>query len=257
MAHEFFRITRVKLALLLPGAGFLLLELILEPAALKLALPGLIIWGLLYYVAASVAVTLRSRRAHLPRFRLLLGYAVLLATLDQLLKFIVLHRLPLEQEQTLIPAALTLTHTHNLQGSWVAAQFGLDFIGDTFLITLSLFFTLLAISLYRYYVDRRGQPNLWTATAMVGFVAGFSSAFVELALRGYTVDYLGFAGLVVADLKDFYLDIAIAAFFAEFVENYDAARRMSSKETFLHVTGALALSAQEIEALFRRKRQIP
>lgn len=247
----------VVLALLVPGTAFLLLELLLEPASVKAALLGLFIGAVLYYLAACAAFTLRRRGVRPARFKVLVGSALLLVALDQGFKLCVLHVLPLEWERTLIPAALTLSHAHNLQGSWLAVQFGLDFIDDGLLITVSVLFIVVTLSLYRYYVDRRGRSSLWAAVAMVAFVAGLGSAFLDLALRGLTVDYLGIAGLVVADLKDFYIDIGIAALFAEIAENWRAARQMSSQKTAGHVKGALALSAREIASWLHRKRSGP
>jgi hypothetical protein len=166
----------------------------------------------------------------------------------------VLRRLPLAWERPLVPGALILTHVRNLQGSWLAAQFGLDFVGKGLLITVSVLFLILALSLYRYYLARHSRPGLWPGIVMVGFVAGMGSAFIDLALRGFTVDYLGFAGLVAADLKDFYINIALAAFCAELAENWNAARRMSNRQTLGHLKQALALSAREIGALLHRAR---
>lgn len=247
----FLKLTPVKLALLLPGIAFLLLELILEPDAVCGNLSGLFIWAVFFYLLASLAVSLRQRGIRPAAFRRLLTYALLLAALDQLAKLVILRWLPLEHEYTVIPAALSLTHTYNLRSSWIAVQFDLDFIGDWLLIGAALLFTALTLSVYRYYAGRRSQPPFFAAIAMVGFVAGLSSALVELLLRGFTVDYLGFAGLVVADLKDFYLDIAIAALAAEIAENHAAAWRMSNRETLRHVKAALIQSAQEL------KEQLP
>ncbi|MDT8306138.1 MAG: signal peptidase II [Anaerolineae bacterium] len=248
---DFLKPTPLKLALLLPGIAFLLLELILEPDAVRGNLPGLFIWAVFYYLLASLAVSLRQRGVRPPSFRRLLGYAVLLAALDHAVKLIVLRWLPLEQAYTVIPAALALTHTHNLRNSWVAVQFDLDFIGDWLLIGAALLFSVLTLAIYRYYAGQRSQPPFFAALAMAGFVAGLSSAVVELVLRGFTVDYLAVAGLVVADLKDFYLDIAIAALAAEIAENHAAAWRMSTRETLHHVKAALVQSAQEIKERLR------
>jgi signal peptidase II len=243
---------RVILALLLPGVGFLLLELALEPDAVVRALPGLLLWAVLYYGSASLALRWNRKRQRPPGFKTLLYSALLLVALDQACKLLVLRRLPLAWER--VPGALILTHVHNLQGSWLAAQFGLDFVGKGLLITVSVLFLILAPSLYRYYLAQHSQPSLWPGIAMVGFVAGLGSAFIDLALRGFTVDYLGFAGLVVADLKDFYINIALAAFCAELAENWNAARRMSNRQTLGHLKQALALSAREIGALLHRAR---
>lgn len=257
----FFKPTRTTLALLLPGAGFLLLELALEAAAVKAALPGLLLLTVLYYLAASTAVALRRRGVRPPRFRHLLGYALFLIALDQACKLLVLHLLPLGWKQALLPGALSLAHTHNLQGSWLAVQFGLAFLGSSPLIAVSVVGVLLAPSLYRYYADRRGQPSLWAALALVGFVAGLGSAFIDLALRTFTVDYLGVAGLVVADLKDFYINVAVAALLAESAENWQAARALSSKQTIAHVQRALLLSGHELaktlKSWLERKRSGP
>lgn len=91
---------------------------------------------------------------------------------------------------------------------------------------------------------------------LVGTVAGMVSSFVDLAIRGLTVDCLNFSGLVVADLKDFYLDFALAAFFAELIENYAVARKMNFRETLQYLVKALQLSAQEIKEYFSAKRTL-
>lgn len=242
----FLRPTRTTLALLLPGAGFLFLELILEPVAVSAALPGLFLLAALYYLLVATAVARRQRGARPPRFRRLLAYALFLAALDQVCKLLVLHLLPLGWKRTLIPGALTLTHAHNLRGSWLAVQFDLACLGPSLLIAVSVLGILLTLSLYRYYVDHRGQPSLWALLALVGLVAGLGSALIDLALRGFTVDFLGVAGLVVADLKDFYVDVALAALFAEIAENWQAARATTTKQTILHLQRALLLSGREL-----------
>lgn len=246
MLSDHLKPNRVVLALFVPGIAFLLLELILEPAAVQAALPALFIWAILYYLATATAVALRRRGARPPRFRRLLGYALFLIVLDQACKLLVLQLLPLGWKQPLIPGALTLSHVHNLEGSWLAVQFNLDFIGESLLIAVSVVGIVLTLSLYRYYVDRQGQPTPWAGIALIGFAAGLGSALVDQALRGLTVDYLGVAGLVVADLKDFYIDVAIAALFAEIAENWRAAREMSTRETIIHLQRALALSVREL-----------
>jgi lipoprotein signal peptidase len=238
----------VKLALWLPGVAFVLLELILEPVAVRQAVPGLLFWGVLYYGGLSLALRLRRQKARLPRFRVLVGLALLLVALDQTAKLLVQHALPVGAELTLVPRALTLTHVHNVSNSWLVAQFGLTFIGDAILIAVAAAGSGLTLSLYRYYTHRCGRGRLWAGIAMVTFFAGLSSALIEIVARGYTVDYLGFAGLVVADLKDFYLNIGIAAFFAEMAEQWPAARHISTRQALAHLGAALALSVAELRA---------
>jgi len=254
----FFKPTRTKAAFLLPGAGFLLLELILEPAAVKAALPGLLFLTLLYYLVASTAVALRWRGAYPDRFSRLLLYALFLIFLDQACKCLIINLLPLGWKRALIPGALSLTHFHNMQGSWIAVQFDLTFVGPSLLIAVSVLDTLLALSLYRYYAHRCGRPSLWAGTALVGLVAGLGSALIDLAVRGFTVDYLGVAGLVVADLKDFYLYFGFAALFGEIAENWQAAREMSIRQSINHLQQALLLSmhelAEPLKSWLERKR---
>lgn len=254
----FFKPTRTKAALLLPGAGFLLLGLILEPAAVKAALPGLLFLALLSHLVASTAVALRRHDACPGRFSRLLRCALFLIFLDQACKGLILNLLPLGWKRALIPGALSLTHVHNLQGSWIAVQFDLAFVGPSLLIAVCVLDALLALSLYRYYAHRRRRPSLWARTALVGLVAGLGSAFIDLALRGFTVDYLGVAGLVVADLKDFYINFAFAALLGEIAENWQAAREMSTRQSINHLQQALRLSmhelAEPLKSWLERKR---
>lgn len=248
---QFLRPTGVKGALLLPGAAFILIELLLEPQAVVASAPGLVLWAIFIYLLASLAVTLRQRGVCAIGFRSLLYSAFLLATLDQLLKLLVLQRLPLEQALPLIPGALALKHTHNLRGSWLAVELGLDFISAPLLMAIALLFLALTISIYRYDLAKRGAASLWVRLGFVGFVAAMLSSFIDLAFRGYTVDFLDVAGLVVADLKDIYLDVAMAALFAEIAENADAARQTSTRQTIVHLKRALQFSAQELREHFR------
>lgn len=76
------------------------------------------------------------------------------------------------------------------------------------------------------------------------------SAFVDLTMRGFTVDFIDVAGLVVADFKDLYLDVAIAALSAEIAVNFSAARKIGNRETLRHLQNALQLSAREVKELF-------
>lgn len=104
--RQFLAPARNKWALLLPGVAFIVLELVLEPNDVAAAVPGLLIWAIFVYLLASLAVALQQRGVWLPGFRSLLFGALGLATLDQLVKLLVLQRLPLEQAIPLILGAL-------------------------------------------------------------------------------------------------------------------------------------------------------
>lgn len=249
--RQFLRPTHVKGALLLPGVAFILLELFLEPQAVVAGAPGLLVWAIFSYLLASLALALRQRGGQATSFRSLLLVALLLVALDQLLKLLVLRWLPLEQTSPLVRGVLALRHVHNLRSSWLAVELGLDFIGAALLIGIALLFTALTLSIYRYYLSQRGAASLWVRLACTGFVAAMLSVLVDLLYRGFTVDFLDVAGLVVADFKDVYLDVAIAALFAEIAENATAARRMSTRQTLAHVKRALQLSAQELKQQVR------
>lgn len=244
--RRFLRPTRIKVALLLPGIAFVLLELILEPAAVLAAAPGLLIWACILYLAASLAVEVRRRGGRATAFRALLFSGLILAALDQFVKGLVLQWMPLGQALPLIPGALGLRHAHNVRGSWLAVELGLDFISRPLLIVVTLLFAGLSISLYRYCASQSGRSSLWAGVAMAGFLAAMLSAFVDLAFRGFTVDFIDVAGLVVADFKDVYLDVGIAALSAEIAENFSAARQISNRDTVKHVRNALQLSAREV-----------
>jgi hypothetical protein len=58
---------------------------------------------------------------------------------------------------------------------------------------------LLSVAAYRYYtgVVRR---SLLADLAFVYFLGAFLCAFVDIGLRGFTIDYIQLPGYVIADL---------------------------------------------------------
>lgn len=231
--------SRVHAVFLALWGGFLLLELVVVPDRVLAAFPGILYPLALTYLFASLLLALPGRSDLPLSLWWLLFLAGLLIALDQGAKQLVLRSLPLEASRPLIPGSLYLRHTHNLQNSWLASQFGLDFLGRPLLIVLALLIVLVTVAIYRYYTRVLQHSSRWVTIAAIGMVAGAGSAFLDMVLYGYTVDFIGVVGLVVADFKDLYLDVAIVAVLVETVVHYDAAREVSSREMLWHVKEAL------------------
>jgi lipoprotein signal peptidase len=152
--------------------------------------------------------------------RRLVSVALALAGLDQAVKTIVVARLSLDASVPLVPGWLHIAHRRNVYGSWILGTtepqaprfFVLVLIAGAVLVLLG------SLASYSYYV-RTHRPSLWAGVAFVGVLSALASWLIDMAMRGCIVDFIELPGLVVADGKDIWLTVGIAALFAEAVDN--------------------------------------
>jgi hypothetical protein len=94
----------------------------------------------------------------------------------------------------------------------------------------------------------------WLTRAGVLLVSGLSCALLDLTVWGYTVDYVGVAGFVVADLKDLLIFSGVAMLLAEVCENPRLYWRMKTGEALRLVVAALRYSSKEVWQVVCRLR---
>ena len=75
-------------------------------------------------------------------------------------------------------------------------------------------FLVTALFAYRYYTQTR-HASYWAAISFLFLFSGTLSALLDQVGRAFTVDFLSVYGFVVADPKDVYLSIGVAAILAE------------------------------------------
>lgn len=213
-AAQFLRPTRTKLVFWVEWGLYLALVVAIGQAPRPDKLLVLVYPLALYYLVACVFTVLVTREAA-PPFRRLLGWAALLAGVDQGAKLAVLAWLPLGTRVTLIPGRIYLEQALNPYKSWLAQLFG-QALPQWGMILFSLILAAGMVELFRFYsatVRRSG----WMDLALVFFVAGIGGALCDQALRAATVDFLTLEGLFVADLKDIFLSFGVGSLLAEAV----------------------------------------
>ncbi len=174
-----------------------------------------ILWPLAFFYLVGCALSAWSQRAtQIARGWRLLALAIALAALDQAIKAALARWLPLGQEIPLLPGMLHLTHTPNMHGTWLAGMLDLPFQTNTILMILVIPILLGSHRYHRRYVETE-RPSLWVDLAYLGLAAGIASWLVEIATRGYILDYIGLPGVVAADLKDIFLAFGAASAVAE------------------------------------------
>ena len=241
--------TRAKLAFLAEWALFLLLEIVIgalnRPGqALAAGLPLVF-----FYICGCLLAWIAGRGMHLGSYAGLLGAGMLLALLDQAAKLAVTQGLGPNANLVLIPRGLVIEQSLNLHASWAAGQFNLDFLSVALLSALSILLLLALAFGYRYYRANR-RPSRWADLAFLFLLGGVASALADQVLRGFTVDFIGLPGLVVADLKDIWLSLGIACLLAEAL----TAPPADPQAVPLDLKGLLRFSAHETADLIRRLR---
>jgi lipoprotein signal peptidase len=178
-------------------------------------------YPLVFFYLIACALTAMSQRIHqIARGWRLLVFAGGLVALDQVIKTAVIVLIPYQTAIPIIPGWLSLTHVHNPHGSWIAAVLNVEFVGAySFVqwgITLAvLFFSILC---HRYYIATN-RKSLWADVVLLGILAAEADWICDMSLRGYVVDFIDLPGLVAADLKDILINIGVAAFFVEVLDN--------------------------------------
>lgn len=214
---EFLKPNPVKLLFLVEWVLLVFFELVtgqLTSTSLLVALPPLAF----LYLLGSLLYSLSQRTRHIVQGIWIHWLALGLALADQLLKTVINLALPYQASLPVIPGWFHIANERNPYGSWLLATLEINFLSTTMLAVFVLLFLSGTWIGYGYYNSR--QPSsVWVDMTYLGLFAGLLSALCDLTLRGYTLDYLNIPGIVTADLKDLYLTLAIAAFFAEIYAN--------------------------------------
>jgi Lipoprotein signal peptidase len=214
----FLKPTKLKMLFLVEWAVYMLIEL--SRAKLRTA-HQLMVAGyplIVFYLIGCMMAALARTPRRLPRWRHLLGLAVLLVALEQLVKAAVGAFIPYRGSVPIIPGWLHLAHVRNMHGSWLAREFGIGFVGIGMLIAMWAIALPCFVLGFRCYAVRK-RRSLWLDVAFVTIVAGVGGALCDLALRGYILDFINLPGVVTADLKDIFAYVGLAALFAELVDN--------------------------------------
>lgn len=169
-----------------------------------------------FYLVACTLTALSNHTQRVAQGWGLLASAAGLIVLDQAIKTGVTTFIPYQTSIPIIDNWLYLAHERNLHGSWVASTFDVQStsIFNPVQWGLAILIPLFAILCRRYYITNHRQ-SLWVDVAFLGIFSGYAIWICDMALRGYIVDFIRLPGLVTADLKDIFITIGVAAFFAE------------------------------------------
>ena len=147
-------------------------------------------------------------------------FAAGLIILDQTIKTGITKLLPYQSLIPIINNRLYLTHTYNIHGSWIASAFNVRSKNWIRLLQWGLLVPILILTKFfrRYYI-KTYRKSLWVDIAFLGIFSGYVSWAIDMSFRGYVVDFILLPELISVDLKDIYLTIGVAAFFAEMLDN--------------------------------------
>lgn len=218
-AVAFLKPTKTKLVFLIEWASFILITA--ARGNLKANLVLVAGYPLIFFYLAACALTaLNKHTQRVAQGWGLLAYAAGLIVLDQAIKTGITAFIPYQTSIPIIKDWLYLAHEGNFHGSWVASTFDIQSASVFNLIQWGLAALILSFSVFgrRYYIKTHRQ-SLWVDVAFLGIFAGYASWVWDMALRGYIVDFIRLPGLVTADLKDIFITIGVAAFFAESLDN--------------------------------------
>jgi lipoprotein signal peptidase len=215
---DFLRPSIPKLFFLVEWLLLMLYTLVWGDISLQGALAGSILPLAFFYLVGSTLSDLSRHEQHIARGARLHLLAIILASIDQLIKIAVNLGIPYQGSLPIIQGWFHIANERNLHGSWLLATLDLDIISTAMLIVFILPFLLGILVGYGYYTTRH-RKSVWADVAYLGLFSGLLSALCDLILRGYTLDFLQIPGIVSADLKDMFITLAIASFFVEVYTN--------------------------------------
>jgi len=226
---NFLKPTWLKLLFLVELPAFLIIELLSKGiTALENGYIFLLPLGLYYLIACS-AIYLHKSGKLLDHMWKGFALAVFFFLLDQGVKAAIWNIIPEGGYRPIVPGFLNLAHAQNTYGSWLFAKLEWDFIGAGFLIALIFVFSFFTIAAYRYYTHTV-RRSLLADLSFVFYLAAFMSAFIDIAVRGFTIDFIQLPGYVTADLKDIYLWFGTACLLAETFDNPNNQWNMSFRD---------------------------
>jgi signal peptidase II len=221
---KFLKPNWMKLIFLFILPLYLLVELIRKGAGVFSGITTLLLPAFFFYLIGSFLVTFHQKRNGGLTLKVVLISAAALLVVDQGAKWVIVTMLELGGSIPLLPGLLHISYAQNIYGSWL---FG-DLVGHSFLLVFIILCLLVTLSAYRYYrnVVRR---SFLADMAFVFLVASFISAFFEIGVRGYVVDFIQLPGHVTADIKDIYLGLGSSCVL---VETFDGGHGKMSLRDF-------------------------
>ncbi len=178
-----------------------------------------------YYLVGCTLVALSRRVRPIPRGWPLLACGLGLVVLDQGAKALVGLNLHPGGSLPILGSWLRLVRVHNVHGSWLASVYDLPRGGILGVLDWALtgFLLVSAVVGYRYYTATH-RRSFWAGVAFLGLFSALISWVLDMALRGYILDFIGLPGLFAADLKDIWGGVGAMAVIAEGLDNPRLAR---------------------------------
>jgi lipoprotein signal peptidase len=215
---DFLTPSLIKLFFLVEWVLLILYTLVWGDNSLQEVLAGSILPLAFFYLVASILFSLSRHRQHIARGAHLHLLALALVFFDQLIKSIISLSIRYQDSLPIIKDWFHITNEHNLHGSWLLKTLDVRLSTNLILVLFILPFLLGMLVGYGYYTSCH-RRSVWADAAYLGLSSGLLSALCDLVLRGYTLDFLQIPGIVTADLKDVFITLGIAAFFAEAYAN--------------------------------------
>jgi signal peptidase II len=162
------------------------------------------------------------------KLRNIFAAIIILTVLEQLIKFVIRNSLNSDSSIELINNWLYISPFLNSLGSWGASRFGLK-LGINAFIVLNIIGIPLVIQGYRCYIDEK-EKSFWMDMAFLLCLSGSLCSLIDKVFFGGSLDYLSVGNLFIADLKDFYITIALGCFFNEMLINNKQAFDTGTKD---------------------------
>jgi len=136
------------------------------------------------------------------QYIIMLSFAAVLISIDQLVKIIIDQNISLSENITFIPKVLSITHVHNSGAAWNLLD------GHMCLLT---FITIFAAGVIFYYFWRSMQQSRWLNVALLLMFSGAVSNFIDRIWHGYVIDMfkIEFIDFPVFNMADSYLVVGV------------------------------------------------
>lgn len=217
VAH-FLKPTKLKILFLVEWACFVLIQLIRrELVGIHQLLVAISPFLFFYFIACGLTQISLSR-SYLSKGWKIIALGIIFAVLDQITKALIHQFIPYQASRPIIQGWLHLSHKHNLQGSWIVAEFNLVHLSPAILLIIIIPLVVSSIFFHRYYLHTQ-RESIWADLAFLGLFAGLLSWIFDMGWRGYILDFIQIPSIVIADLKDILIAVGLAAFFSEAIDN--------------------------------------
>ncbi|HEX6302955.1 MAG TPA: signal peptidase II [Anaerolineales bacterium] len=247
---KFLKPSWLSVIFLIELPAFLLIELVTGGRRVLENAYVLLVPAIFYYLVACGIMSAHRRGKSLGNVWKLLGIAAGLAMVDQGTKVIILNSLPEGERLVLIPGSLNLAHVQNWYGPWLFQQLGWASPGNWVLSVIFILVGLVCLAAHSYYTAE-GRKSLLADLAMAFTLSSFVSGFIDIGIRGFTLDFLDLPGYVVADLKDVLVWFGVACLLAEMLDSPEGYWKMGMGD-FLRAIGRMMryIFKRVVEAIF-------